>query len=140
MIVFSEYEIATGAAGKIQFEIVGNAEIYEDNFAVDAEATKKFANKVKASVRDKNLEALAEMTAFLVYVGLPGVNVIETKGDFLKIGKDALFTDQLLKSVEKASIDSFQPSMAGFTVTDGSMASITFGVADGRLAIQGINY
>lgn len=116
------------------------AEEYEDNFAVDSEAAKAFAEKIKDAAARKDLEALAELTAFPVYVGLPGAGVVETKEDFLKLGTDAVFTDDLLESVEKADIDNFQPSMAGFPISDGRTAGINFGVADGTLGINGINY
>lgn len=113
---------------------------YEDNFAVDSEAAKAFAQKVQEAAAQKDLDALAELTAFPVYVGLPDAGVVETKEDFLGLGADAVFTDELLASIKMADIDDFQPSMAGFQVSDGSMASVNFGVVDGVLAINGINY
>ena len=116
------------------------SEKYEDNFAVDKEAAKAFAQKVKDAAAEKDLEALAELTAFPVYVGLPDVDVVETREDFLKLGADEVFTDDLLESIEKADIDDLQPSMAGFSVSDGRTANINFGVVDGVLAINGINY
>ncbi len=119
---------------------VQTAEKDEDNFAVDSEAAKAFAEKIKDAAARKDLEALAELTAFPVYVGLPGVDVVETKEDFLKLGAEAVFTDDLLESVEKADLDHFEPCMAGFSVSDGRITSINFGVADGVLAINGINY
>ncbi len=73
-------------------------------------------------------------------MGLPDVDVVETREDFLKLGADEVFTDDLLESIEKADIDDLQPSMAGFSVSDGRTANINFGVADGVLAINGINY
>ena len=85
------------------------------------------------------MDAPAELTAFPVYVGLPDVNVAETKEDFLKLGADAVFTDGLLASIEMADIDHLQPSMAGFSVSDGGTANINFDVSDGALAIRGIN-
>ena len=39
-----------------------------------------------------------------------------------------------------ADTDNLQPSMAGFVISDGGTAGINFGVADGVLAITGINY
>ncbi len=90
---------------------VQTAEEYEDNFAVDSEAAKEFAEKIKDAAARKDLEALAELTAFPVYVGLPGVNVVETKEDFLKLGADAVFTDDLLESVEKADIEGLSSKM-----------------------------
>lgn len=161
VIVFEKYEIAPGSSGEVEFEITGGdqqdpatemaeeettenpaqiSERYEDNFAVDSEAAKEFARQIKDATAQKDLEAFAELTAFPVYVGLPGVDVVETKEDFLKLGADAVFTEGLLKSVEEADIDHFQPSMAGFSVSDGGTANINFSVSDGVLAINGINY
>lgn len=113
---------------------------YEDNFAVDSKAAKAFAEKVKDAAAKKDLEALAELTAFPVYVGLPDVDVVETEEDFLKLGAEAVFTDDLLESVEMADIENLQPSMAGFSISDGRIANINFGVVDGVLAVNGINY
>ena len=113
---------------------------YEDNFAVDSEAAKEFAEKVKDATARKDLEALADLTAFPVYVGLPGVDVVETKEDFLKLGAENVFTDELTESVKNADIENLQPSMAGFPISDGRIASINFSVVDGALAINGINY
>lgn len=145
VIVFEKYEIAPGSSGEIEFEITleetaQTSEVYEDNFAVDSQAAKEFAEKVKEAAAQKDLEALAELTAFPVYVGLPDAGVVETREDFLNLGAEAVFTDELLESVEKADIENFQPSMAGFSISDGGTANINFGVADGKLAINGINY
>lgn len=129
-------EVETETAGKMAQVTSG----YEDNFAVDSKAAKEFAEKVKAAAADKNLDALADMTAFPVYVGLPDAGVVETKEDFLKLGAETVFTEGLLESVEKADIENFQPSMAGFSISDGGSANINFGVVDGVLAINGINY
>lgn len=145
VIVFEKYEIASGSSGEIEFEITleetaQTSEVYEDNFAVDSKAAKEFAEKVKEAAAQKDLEALAELTAFPVYVGLPDAGVVETREDFLNLGAEAVFSDELLESVEKADIENFQPSMAGFSISDGGTANINFGVADGKLAINGINY
>lgn len=113
---------------------------YEDNFAVDGKAAKEFAQKVQAAVADKDLEALADLTAFPVYVGLPDVKGVGTREDFLKLGAEAVFTEELLKAVANADIENFQPSMAGFSISGGGSANIIFGVVDGALAITGINY
>lgn len=115
-------------------------ETYEDNFAVDEKAVKAFAEKVKKATAEKNLEALAELTAFPVYVGLPDVGVVETKEAFLALGAKAVFTDELVRSVEMADLEDMQPCMAGFSISDGGTENINFGVVDGILAINGINY
>lgn len=141
VIVFDRYEIAPGSSGEPEFEIGGTeGGTYEDNFAVSGEAAKEFAEKIQKATADRNLEALAELTEFPVYVGLPDVGVVETKEDFLAIGAENIFTDELVASVEAADIENLQPSMAGFSLSHGERANINFGVADGVLAVRGINY
>lgn len=133
-------EIAEAAETETAENIAQPAEKYEDNFAVDSQAAKEFAEKVKAVTSKKDLEGLAELTSFPVYVGLPGVGGVETKEDFLKLGADALFTEELMKSIETADIDNLQPSKAGFSISAGGTSNINFGVVNGVLAINGINY
>ena len=73
-------------------------------------------------------------------LALMAQNPPKTKEDFLNLGADAVFTEKLLKSVETADIDHLQPSMAGFSISDGGTSNINFGVVNGALAINGINY
>lgn len=113
---------------------------YEDNFAVDSEAAKEFAQMVQDATAKRDLEGLAELTSFPVYVGLTGVHGVETKEAFLSLGADQVFTEELVKSVEAADIGNMQPSKAGFSISNGGTANINFGVVNGVLAITGINY
>jgi len=113
---------------------------YENNFAVESRAAKEFAEKIKNAAAEKDLEALAELTVFPVYVGLPNVGVVATKEDFLELGAKTVFTEGLLQSVEHSDIEHLQPSMAGFSVSDGGTANINFSVSNGELGINGINY
>ena len=113
---------------------------YADNFSVDTAAAEEFAQKVKDAAAAKDLEGLAELTAFPVYVGLPGVGGVETREDFLKLGAEAVFTQELMEAVAAADIDNLQPSRAGFAISNGTTANIIFGARDGILAISGINY
>lgn len=149
----SEETMQDSAPEKVEPKTTGKAEqpetdgeeiqashVYEDNFAVDSEAAKEFAEKVKDATAQKDLEALADLAVFPVYVGLPDVGLVETKEEFLKLDAEAVFTDELLESIENADIENFQPSMAGFPISDGRIASINFGVVDGVLAVNAINY
>lgn len=129
-------EAGTEAAGKNNQTAV----TYEDNFAVGSEEARKFAEKVKTVVADKDLDALAALISFPVYIGLPDVGGVESEDEFLKLGAEAVFTEELLRSVEVADIENLQPSMAGFSISDGGACNIIFGVADGILVINGINY
>lgn len=119
-----------------------NTQSYEDNFAVDSEAAAAFAGKIKEAVAAKDMEALADLTSYPVYVGLPDTEgIVETKEDFLALGADQVLTQELMDSVSAASVDNFTPSMAGFVVAgENGRPNIIFGVVEGKLAITGINY
>ena len=115
---------------------------YEDNFAVDTNTAADFGGTIKEAVAGKDIEKLADLTTFPVYVGLTEEGmVVETREDFIALGAEKLFTEEMVKSIAGADEKSLSPSMAGFTLYDGDDApSITFGVQEGRLGISGINY
>lgn len=113
--------------------------VYEDNFAVETSEVKAFADKIKTAVAAKDIEALADLTAFPVYVGIAGGGV-ENREAFIALGAEKVFTLELMESVEGADISNLSPSMAGFSISKDGKPNIIFGVVDGRLAISGINY
>lgn len=114
---------------------------WEDNFAVDTAAAAEFGGKIKEAVAEQDIEKLADLTAFPVYVGVIGDGiVVEKREDFIALGADALFTEEMTASIAGADENSLNPSKAGFTLYSGDGApSITFGVQDGKLGISGIN-
>lgn len=109
-----------------------------DNFSVDAGEVKAFAEKIKAAVAAKDIEALADLTAFPVYVGIVGV--VENREAFIALGAEKVFSPDLTESVEGADTSDLSPSMAGFSVSKDGKANIIFGIVEGKLAISGINY
>lgn len=115
-------------------------EKYEDNFAVGTGAAKAFAEKIKTAVANGDMEALADLTSFPVYVEIAEGSVVENREDFLALGAEKVLTAGLVSSVEGADISNLSPSMAGFSISEDGKANIIFGVVDGRLAISGINY
>lgn len=119
-----------------------DSEGYEDNFSVDAEKAAEFGREIKEAVAAKDLEKLAELTAFPVYVGFEeGGESVETKEDFIALGADRIFTEELAASVEAADETALSPSMAGFVLSNESgKPNIVFGVREGKLALSGINY
>lgn len=127
------------AEGSQQEAAAGSS--WEDNFAVDTAAAAEFGGKIKEAVAAQNIEKLADLTAFPVYVGVVGDGtVVETREDFIALGADALFTEEMTASIAGADENSLNPSKAGFTLYSGDGApSITFGVQDGKLGISGIN-
>ena len=113
---------------------------YEDNFAVDSAAAAEFAGKIKTAVAEKNLEKLADLTAFPVYVGFKdGGTPVESRDEFLALGADKIFTQELVDSVAAADENALSPSMAGFVLSDGSKANIIFAVNEGELTIVGLS-
>ena len=130
---------ADTAEGAQQEAAAGSS--WEDNFAVDTAAAAEFGGKIKEAVAEQDIEKLADLTAFPVYVGVIGDGtVVETREDFIALGADALFTEEMTASIAGADENSLNPSKAGFTLYSGDGApSITFGVQDGKLGISGIN-
>ena len=119
----------------------GAEETYEDNFAVDSESAAAFASQIKEAVADRDLEKLADLTSFPVYVGIVENGTVETREDLLSLGADQVFTQELMDSVAAADENSLSPSMAGFVLSNESgRPNIIFGVTDGKLGITGINY
>lgn len=116
-------------------------EDYKDNFDVDGEAAAEFGRMIKEAVAQKDVEMLADLTGFPVYVGLSGGIVVETRDDFIALDVEELLPDEMLSSMADADENALNPSMAGFTLYGSAGApSITFGVREGHLAISGINY
>lgn len=75
-------------------EMLETSSGYEDNFAVDSRAAAEFADKIKEAVAAEDLEALADLTAFPVYVDIENANDVKTREDFLALGAEAIFTEE----------------------------------------------
>ena len=115
-----------------------NGTSYEDNFAV---STAAFAKKIQDAVAAEDLNALADLVNYPVYVALGDGSVIETREDLIALGADKIFTPELKDSMANADLSELSPSMAGFTLySTGDGPNITFNVQNGVLGISGINY
>ena len=114
---------------------------YEDNFAVPTEDAVAFAEKIQAAVADEDLEALADLANYPVYLALGDGSVIESKEDLLALGADRIFTKEMKDSIANADLSDLSASMAGFTLySTGDAPNITFNVQNDVLGISGINY
>ncbi len=158
VIVLPKYDIAPGSLGTLEFKITpvietheaesgdntnsADSEYYDDNFAVSNATAKEYAQSIQSAVLQKDLEGLADLTRFPVYIGFKdNGTVIETREDFIVLGNDAVFTDDMLDSMANANINDISASNAGFYLSSEIGApSITFSVQDGKLGISGINY
>ena len=114
----------------------------EENFSVDSETVTAFAQKVQLLVASEDLEGLADVTAYPVYVGFAeDGQVIESKEDLLALGADKIFTPELKTMIAGVDVKNLSASMAGFVMSDDSgKPNITFRMTDGALKIVGINY
>ena len=167
VVVFGKYEIAPGSAGEVEFEIESNMTVgenaiqeslqeepkpekqetaesvieYEDNFAVDSEAAAAFGKKVKEAVAEQDIDTLADLASYPLYVGFEGGSVtVKSADELIGLGAEKVFTSEMQESVGNADETALSPSMAGFALYTGDGPNILFGVVNGKLAIQGVNY
>lgn len=114
---------------------------YADNFAVDSEAAAAFGTRIKDAVAAQDIEALADLASFPLYVGFTDESVnVTSREEFVALGAERIFTPELVDSVGNADVNGLSPSMAGFALSSNDGPNIIFSVVNGALAIQGINY
>ena len=114
---------------------------YTDNFAVDETAVTAFAQKIQNVVADQDLEGLADLIAYPIYVGFSDGGVsVESREDFVALGADRIFTEDLCTEIAEADTEGLSASMAGFSLPKSGKPNIIFGVSDGHLAVVGMNY
>ena len=114
---------------------------YADNFSVDQAAVQAFAQDIQQVVADQDLEGLADLVSFPVYLGFADdPQSVETREDFIALGADRIFTEDLLTEISTADTSTLEPSRAGFALSASGRPNIVFGVSNGHLAIVGINY
>lgn len=112
-----------------------------DNFAVDSEAAAAFGTQIKDAVAAQDIEALADLASFPLYVGFTDESVnVTSREEFVALGAERIFTPELVDSVGNADVNGLSPSMAGFALSSNDGPNIIFSVVNGALAIQGINY
>lgn len=114
---------------------------YTDNFSVDPAAVQAFAQDIQQVVADQDLEGLADLVSFPIYLGFADdPQSVETREDFVALGADRIFTEDLLTEISTADTSALEPSRAGFALSASGRPNIVFGVSNGHLAIVGINY
>lgn len=117
------------------------AETYEDNFAVDSEAAAAFAKKIKEAVANQDIEALADLTSYPLSIGFSNEWVsVMSRDELIALGAEKIFTPEMIASIENADESTLSPSRAGFALSANGKPNMVFGVVDGKLAIQGMNY
>ena len=82
---------------------------------------KPFAEKVQKAVADKDMEALAGLCAYPVYVSLgegQGEEIAD-EAAFLKMDADKIFTESLLKEIADTDVDTLEQFGAGVIMGGG---------------------
>ena len=104
---------------------------------------KGFAEQIQHIFSQRDIEALAQLCAYPVYVtteaNTEGLDVADAAG--LKAQKDDIFTDAMLQAVAGVDPDRLTPSQAGiFVGSESGSPGLFFSLAeDGYLKIMGIN-
>ena len=121
-----------------------NAEIPGSRAASLEESDYKgFAEQIQHIFSQRDIEALAQLCAYPVYVtteaNTEGLDVADAAG--LKAQKDDIFTDAMLQAVAGVDPDRLTPSQAGiFVGSESGSPGLFFSLAeDGYLKIMGIN-
>lgn len=114
---------------------------YEDNFSVDAAAAQAFAEEIQSALADQDLQRLADLAAYPLYVGFSdGGEFVASQEDFVALGSERIFDDDLLTEIADADPSDLPPSKAGFVLSTTGKPNVVFSVSGGHLAIVGINY
>lgn len=110
----------------------------EEGEALSAEEMKAFAEKIQAAVADKDLNALADLCAYPVYVsfGEGEGEELASRDDIIKLKPDQVFTDDMMKEVAGTDVDNLEQFGVGVVV--GVESSITFNSVDGKAAVTSI--
>ncbi|MGN0167502.1 MAG: hypothetical protein ACI4AB_05645 [Acetatifactor sp.] len=112
-----------------------------DNFSVSNKMAAEFGEEVKEVIAAKDLEAMADLTSFPLYMGFPDGGVsVETREDFIALGEDRVFTQEFVDGMASADTGNLSASKAGFSLTDSGRPNVIFGVSNGKLRIVGVNY
>lgn len=121
-----------------------NAEVTGSRAASLEESDYKgFAEQIQHIFSERDIEALARLCAYPVYVtteaNTEGLDVADAAG--LKAQKDDIFTDAMLQAVAGVDPDRLTPSQAGiFVGSESGSPGLFFSLAeDGYLKIMGIN-
>lgn len=105
----------------------------------EAEEIAAFALKIKSAVADSDIETLAELCGYPVYVSMESGDgqEIKNKKELLAIGSDHLFTDKTKAIIAAADESRLETYGAGILLGDNG--TIVFNSIDGSLMITGIN-
>ena len=65
--------------------------------------------------------------------------MVDSKEDFMKLDPAEIFSDELVSAMEEVDPEVLEPTKGGIIIGEGT-PDIVLGIADGKLAVMGINY
>lgn len=102
---------------------------------------KEFAKQVIAAITEKDMEALADLLHYPVYVSALEENggMVDDRETFLAQDPDVIFDEELIAAMEKVDVETLEPVMAGVVLGD-ETPNVIVNSMDGELGVMGINY
>lgn len=100
----------------------------------------EFAEKIQAAVAAEDMETLADMSYYPLFVsfGEGQGEEVESREDFMDLDSTKIFTKELKEAVAGTDISSLEVFRAGVIV--GSEDAIVFNEMDGRLMITSMHF
>lgn len=100
-----------------------------------------FAREILIFTKRKDLESLADLCSYPIYVDLDDGLVIESKKALIALGPDSIFTNELVKAVTECDVSSLTQTKNGIIISSDSVPNITFQSDDtGKCKITAFNY
>ena len=100
-----------------------------------------FAEEVVGAITSKDMNALAELMHYPVYISFVKENdgVVNDKESFLALDPEMVFDSALIEAVEAADLTTLEPSMAGVVIGE-ETPNVIINSSEGQLGIVGMNY
>lgn len=118
------------------------ASVENQNFSdLENSDYKGFAKQVLAAVAAKDMNALADLMNYPVYIACVKENdgIVDNKEAFLALDPEEIFDQSLLDEMAKVDVESLEPLQAGVVLGEDT-PNIIINSSDGKLGINGINY
>lgn len=102
---------------------------------------KGFASQIVQAVTAKDMNALADLMHYPVYISFVKDNdgVVSDKDSFLALDPEMVFDSALVEAVQAADLEALEPSMAGVVIGEDT-PNVIINSSDGTLGIVGMNY
>lgn len=102
---------------------------------------KGFAGQIVQAVTAKDMNALADLMHYPVYISFVKDNdgVVSDKDSFLALDPEMVFDSALVEAVQAADLEALEPSMAGVVIGEDT-PNVIINSSDGTLGIVGMNY